>query len=219
MGAMSGGAMVVWVVEDNRLLRGSLAALIEQHEGLRCPVAVESCEEMLEELESGDAPDLVLMDIGLPGMSGIEGTSALRSRSPSTRVIMLTVQEENEKIFQAICAGASGYLLKPLPPERILTAIAEVRDGAAPINGYIARKMLELFSRYARPVTESEYGLTQREMEILSLVVEGMSTKEIAARLGLSYHTIDTHLRSIYEKLHVRSRSAVVAKAVRERIV
>jgi len=212
--------MNVWIVEDNRLLRESLAALVGQTDGLECPVAVESCDAMLEELEERQAPDLVLMDIGLPGMNGIEGTRAIRARSPSTRVIMLTVQEENEKIFQAICAGASGYLLKPLPPERILAAIGEVRSGAAPINGYIARKMLEMFSRHAAPVTPGEtYGLTPREKEILSLLVDGLSMKEIATRLGLSYHTIDSHLRAIYDKLHVHSRTAVVAKALRERVV
>jgi len=213
-------AMNVWIVEDNRLLRESLAALVRQTDGLECPVAVESCDAMLEALEERQAPDLVLMDIGLPGMNGIEGTRAIRARSPSTRVIMLTVQEENEKIFQAVCAGASGYLLKPLPPERILAAIGEVRSGAAPINGYIARKMLEMFSRHALPATPGEsYGLTPREKEILSLLVDGLSMKEIATRLGLSYHTIDTHLRAIYDKLHVHSRTAVVAKALRERVV
>ena len=153
-------------------------------------------------------------------MSGIDGTREIRSRAPGTRVIMLTVQEEDEKFFQAICAGASGYLLKPLPPERILAAIREVRSGAAPINGYIARKVLDMFSRFGiAPQEKDSYGLTPREREILSLVVDGLIMKEIAARLGLSYHTIDTHLRGIYEKLHVHSRAAVVAKTLRERIL
>lgn len=212
--------MTVWLVEDNRLFRHSLAQLIDQTEGMRCPVAVESCERMLEELQSRESPDIALMDIGLPGMSGIDGTREIRSRAPGTRVIMLTVQEEDEKVFHAICAGASGYLLKPLAPERILAAIREVRSGAAPINGYIARKVLDMFSRFAAAPRERDpYRLTAREREILALVVDGLIMKEIAARLGLSYHTIDTHLRSIYEKLHVHSRTAVVAKALRERIL
>lgn len=213
-------ATTVWLVEDNRLFRDSLAELLAQTDGIVCAVAVESCERLLEELESRPPPDIVLMDIGLPGMSGIEGTRRVRSRAPASRVIMLTVQEEDEKVFQAICAGASGYLLKPLPPERILLAIHDVRSGAAPINGYIARKVLAMFSRFAvAPATHEPYGLTPREKEILSLLVDGLIMKEIAARLGLSYHTIDTHLRSIYDKLHVHSRTGVVAKALRERIL
>ncbi len=212
--------MIVWIVEDNSLFRSSLAALVSETEGMECPVAVDSCERMLHELENRDAPDIVLMDIGLPGMSGIEGTREIRCRAPGTRVIMLTVQEEDEKVFHAICAGASGYLLKPLPPERILTAIRDVQSGAAPINGYIARKVLDMFSRFGVSPRENDpYGLTPREREILSLLVQGLIMKEIAARLGLSYHTIDSHLRSIYDKLHVHSRTAVVAKALRERII
>ncbi len=218
---MSGAhPMVVWLVEDNRLFRNSLAELIRQTDGMQCPFAVESCEQMLEELERRNPPDIVLMDIGLPGMNGIEGTREIRARAPTARVIMLTVQEEDEKVFHAICAGASGYLLKPLPPERILSAIREVRGGAAPINGYIARKVLDMFSRFGvAPKENDSYRLTPREREILSLLVDGLIMKEIAARLGLSYHTIDTHLRGIYEKLHVHSRTAVVAKALRERIL
>lgn len=222
MGSRMSGAetTVVWLVEDNRLFRDSLADLIGQTEGIDCPVAVESCERMLEELESRAPPDIVLMDIGLPGISGIEGTRRIRNRTVGTRVIMLTVQEEDEKVFHAICAGASGYLLKPLPPERILAAIREVRSGAAPINGYIARKVLDMFSRFGTTPSPGEpYGLTPREKEILALLVDGLIMKEIAARLGVSYHTIDTHLRSIYDKLHVHSRTAVVAKALKERIL
>lgn len=210
----------VWIVEDNRLFRQGLAALVAEAEDMACPVAVESAEEAIEKVDEGSVPDIVLMDIGLPGMDGIDGTREIRSRVRAARVIMLTVQEEDDSVFRAVCAGASGYLLKPLPAEEIVDAIREVEQGAAPMNGYIARKVLDMFSRYTVAPTEADaYRLTPREREILSLLVEGSTMKQIANRLGVSYHTIDTHLRSIYDKLHVHSRSAAVAKALRERLL
>jgi DNA-binding NarL/FixJ family response regulator len=130
---------------------------------------------------------------------------------------MLTVHEEDEQVFAAICAGASGYLLKPTSPELIVDAVRAVRAGAAPINGYIAGKVLGMFARLAAP--GSDYGLTPREKEMLELMVEGLTMKESAGRLCVSYHTIDTHVRNIYEKLHVHSRGGAVAKALRERLV
>jgi DNA-binding NarL/FixJ family response regulator len=208
---------IVWIVEDNRTFRKGLASLVDEDPEMRCPVAVESCEEALAALGDQVPPDIVLMDIGLPGIDGIDGTREVRLHAPASRVIMLTVQEEDEKIFRAICAGASGYLLKPLPSEKILEAIRLVRAGAAPINAYIAKKVLEMFSRHAEaPDGAGSYGLTAREKEILSLLVDGVTMKGIAEHLCVSYHTIDTHLRNIYAKLHVHSRSAAVAKALRE---
>jgi len=213
-------ALTVWIVEDNRMLRRNLAELIEEQPGMSCPVAVESCEEFLAALEAGGAPDVVLMDLGLPGRGGTEGIQRIQSLSPSTQVIVLTIHEEDEKVFEAICAGASGYLLKPSPPARILEAIVEVRRGAAPINAFIARKMLSMFGRLpANRSAAGDYGLTPREREILQLLVDGLTMKEIARRLNLSYHTIGNHLRNIYHKLHVRSRSGAVAKALREDLV
>jgi len=209
----------VWLVEDNHLFRRGLAKLIEDSDDLACPLAVSSCEDALDILEKDNPPEIVLMDIGLPGMNGIDGTREIKLRSPATRVIMLTVQEEDASVFRAICAGASGYLLKPTPVERIVDAIRDVRGGAAPINGYIARKVLEMFSRFTPPPSEESYGLTHREKEILSLLVDGLTMKQIAEQLVVSYHTIDTHLRNIYEKLHVHSRSAAVAKVLQERLV
>ena len=130
---------------------------------------------------------------------------------------MLTVHEEDEKVFEAICAGASGYLLKPASPKQVVQAVRDVRNVAAPINGYIAGKVLGMFARLAAP--GPDYGLTAREKEILGLMVEGLTMKEAADRLSLSYHTIDSHVRNVYGKLHVRSRGSAVAKALRERIV
>lgn len=217
---MTSESLTVWIVEDNRMLRRNLAELIGEQPGMRCPVAVESCEEFLAALEVGKAPDVVLMDLGLPGRGGTEGIQRIQSLSPSTQVIVLTIHEEDEKVFEAICAGASGYLLKPSPPARILEAILEVRRGGAPINAFIARKILSMFGRL--PTSRSapgDYGLTPREREILQLLVDGLTMKEIARRLNLSYHTIGNHLRNIYHKLHVRSRSGAVAKALREDLI
>lgn len=214
---MSPEALTVWVVEDNRMLRRNLAELIDEQAEMSCPLAVASCEEFLAALEEGGLPDVVLMDLGLPGRSGTEGIARIQSQSPATQVIVLTIHEEDEKVFEAICAGASGYLLKPSPPAKILEAIREVRRGGAPINAFIARKMLSMFGRLpaVRPANE-EYGLTAREREILQLLVDGLTMKKIAERLNLSYHTVGNHLRNIYHKLHVRSRSGAIAKALRE---
>lgn len=202
------------------MLRDDLAELINDRDDMACPLAAASCEAVLAALDEGQVPDIVLMDIGLPGMSGIDGAARIRSLSPATRVIILTIHEEDEKVFQAICAGASGYLLKPSSPERIVRAIVEVGRGAAPINGYIARKMLDMFARLGTPpAPREEYGLTRREREILQLLVDGLTMQQSAERLNLSYHTIDNHVRHIYDKLHVHSRSGAVAKALKERLI
>jgi DNA-binding NarL/FixJ family response regulator len=210
----------VWIVEDNALYRRELAALLNASRGLSCPLAVPSCEEALYALDEGMVPDIVLMDIGLPGMSGIEGARRIRGVSPAARIVMLTVHQEDAKVFDAVCAGASGYLLKPAPADEIVEAVRDVLRGAAPMNGYIAKKVLDMFSRLPAPrAAEEGYGLTEREKEILTLLVDGLTMREIAERLDLSYHTIDTHLRNIYGKLHVRSRSGAVAKALKERLL
>jgi DNA-binding NarL/FixJ family response regulator len=210
----------VWIVEDHARLRRDLAALLEGEEDLNCTLAVSSVEDALAALDEDPPPDVVLMDIGLPGMNGIEGTARLRSLSPTTRVVVLTVHAEDEKVFDAICAGACGYLLKPSAPGRIVAAVRQAARGAAPINAFIASKILAQFARLTpAPTPVTDYGLTGREREILQLLVDGLTMRQIADHLDVSYHTVDTHLRNIYEKLHVRTRSKAVAKAVRERLV
>ena len=211
----------VWLIEDNQLYRESITGLIEGAADIECSLAAGSCEEALAALESAAAPpSMVLMDIGLNGMSGIEGTRRLRALAPSTRVIMLTVHDERASIFEAIRVGATGYLLKSSRGEEILDAIRSVAAGAAPINGYIARKMLDMFSGMTTAASsESDYRLTAREREVLELLVEGLILKQIAERMGVSYHTVDTHVRNIYAKLQVNSRGGAVAKALRERLV
>lgn len=207
----------VWLVEDNALLRDGLEAVLNAADGLSCLVAAESAEEALAALDAGHLPDIVLMDIGLPGVNGIEAAKVFRERAPTARIVMLTIHEEDDKVFEAICAGASGYLLKPAPPKHIVQAVRDVRNGATPINGYIAGKVLGMFTRLASP--GPDYGLTAREKEILVFMVDGLTMQETADQLNLSYHTIDSHVRKVYDKLHVHSRGSAVAKALRERIV
>jgi DNA-binding NarL/FixJ family response regulator len=210
----------VWVVEDKAIFRNALKSLLDRSPGLSCSLSVGTCEQALETLELGAAPDIVLMDIGLPGMDGIEGTKRIKTLSPTTRIIMLTVHEESQSIFDAICAGASGYLLKPSSAENIAAALRDVQQGAAPISPFIAGKILDMFSRLAEPKSASgEYGLTARELEILELLVEGFTVPQVADRLGVSFHTVDSHTRNIYAKLHVRSRTAAVAKTLKERLI
>lgn len=207
------------MVEDRGIVRRTLAELIDAQDDMRCGLAVASCEDFLAALEAGAAPDVVLMDIGLPGRSGIEGVRRASASSPVTRVVILTIHEEDEKVFDAICAGAAGYLLKPSPPQKVVEAIREVARGAAPINPYIAQKVLTMFSRLTPPPAVADYRLSARETEILQLLVKGLTMTQVAERLELSYHTIDNHVRNIYGKLHVRTRSRAVAKAVREGLV
>jgi len=211
----------VWVVEDQMILRESLVEVINSEPTLHCPFSFSSCERFVQALDAGEVPELVLMDIGLPGMSGIEGVRRLRSMSPTSRVIILTIHEEDDQVFQAICAGASGYLLKPSRPEELVHALVEVQKGASPINPYIARKMLRLFSSLNKPRSQDvdSYGLSGREVEILQHLVEGLTLQQIADELHLSYHTVSNHVRNVYAKLHVRSRAKAVAKALREELI
>ena len=208
----------VWIVEDNRALRDTLTELLNQQLDMHCAHALPDCERLLDALDAGEAPDVVLMDLGLPRLSGIEGIRRLHGLSPTTRVLVLTIHDDDDRVFEAISAGASGYLLKPLPPTTLIEAIRGVMHGAAPINPYIARKLLTVFANQppARGHAAESYGLTARETEILQLLVDGLTLRSIGEQLNLSYHTISNHLRNIYAKLHVRSRSAAVSRALRE---
>lgn len=207
----------LWLVEDNEPFRTTIRDLINETAGLHCVFAFASCEEALAHLETEVPPDILLMDIGLPGLDGIEGMKKVKSLAPSIQVIMLTVFEDNERIFHAICAGASGYLLKSASPIRIIDSLKEILTGGAPINSHIARKMLEMFSRIAGP--SGDYGITPAEKGILRLLVEGEPKKQIAHQLGISFHTVDTHLRNIYRKLQVHNQSGAVAKVLKHRLL
>lgn len=202
----------VWLVEDNETYRGAIARTLDHSPGLRCTGAFGSCEAALGRLRDDHPPEVILLDIGLPGLSGLDGIQQFKALSPATHVIILTVFEDTDKIFRAICAGASGYLLKTSPAEQIARAIREVLGGGAPMTPQIAKSVLSLFARLAGPPPEQ--GLSLREKETLEFLVQGLTTKEIADRIGLSIHTVDTHLRNIYRKLHVHSRAGAVAKAL-----
>ncbi len=204
----------VAIVEDNATLRQYLADLINATPGHACVCACGAAEEALVEIPAR-RPDVALMDIHLPGESGIACTARLRAKLPDLQVIMLTVYKDIKTIFQALKAGACGYVLKRADEAEILAAIAEVRAGGAPMTSEIARMVVRSFLEPAAVPASSTEQLSAREMEILSLVAEGLSNKEIGARLDISFTTVRTHLMHIYEKLHVRCRTEAAAKYLR----
>lgn len=210
--------ITVWLIEDNRTFRDTVSRVIEKSDDMTCPFTFPSCETALSALGREAAPDVILLDVGLPGMSGIEGIGRIKALSPSTHAIILTVFDDQEKVVRAICAGASGYLLKTSPVKEITAGIRDVMNGGAPMNGRIAKMVLGMFTKVA-PRPNSDYDLTERERDILRLLVEGLVKKEIADRLNISFHTVDSHLRNIYTKLHVNSQTGAVAKALREGLV
>jgi DNA-binding NarL/FixJ family response regulator len=205
----------VIVVEDRTRIRETVVDLINGSEGLRCVGAYGSCEALLDHL-SDPPPDVILMDIGLPGMSGIEGVKAVKSRHPGVDILMHTVFDDDEKIFQSILAGASGYVLKNAESEELIRAIREIRVGA-PMSASIARRMLALMrGKEVKPT--DELNLTPRELEILQWLVEGYSYKKIAEKLFISPLTVQSHIKKVYEKLQVHSKSAAVSKALKYRL-
>jgi DNA-binding NarL/FixJ family response regulator len=207
----------VMVVEDDELFRTTMQEIINDSELLRCEHAYESCEDALDAVREECVPEVLLLDIDLPGMSGIEGIKHFKEISPASRVIMLTVFDDDDKIFNAICCGASGYLLKSSTSENVVKCIIDVVAGGAAMSPTIAARVLAMFTQFSAP--QKEYGLTGREKEILQLLVNGMSKKHIASHLNLSLFTVDTHLKNIYSKLQVHSQIDVVAKALREKLV
>jgi DNA-binding NarL/FixJ family response regulator len=204
----------VVIVEDQREVREGLALLISSMEGYQCTRTFGTMEAALRAMEER-AADLVLLDIGLPGMDGIEGTRRLKARHPQMEILILSVYGDDERIFRAICAGASGYLLKSTPPLRILEAIREALSGGAPMSPEIARRVMALFRNH-RPPAGAEHHLSPQEAQLLRLLVEGHYYKTAAAEMGVSVHTVVTYIKNIYRKLHVHSKSEAVAKALRE---
>lgn len=211
------GPIRIVIIEDKIKIRQGLAALINGTEGFCCTGHFASVEEALEAM-SPELADLVLIDIGLPGMSGIEGIRLLKKSYPAIVFLVLSVYEDDERIFDALCAGASGYLLKKTPPARLLESLREAASGGGPMSPEVARKVIAVF-RGIRPPERSDYELTPHETRLLKLLVEGHNYKSAAAELGVSVNTISFHLKHIYEKLQVHSKSEAVAKALRNRLI
>ena len=209
--------LIVWIVDDNAGFAKNLAELISLTDDLLCEQVFHSCENALACLQSESPPDIILMDIGLPGMSGIEGIKRVKIVAPAVHVIMLTVFEDNDSIFHAISAGAAGYLHKSSTLDEIISSLKAILIGGVPMNPHIARKILDMFIHLSSATTD--YGLTVREKNVLQLLVDGLSKKSIAEKLFVSFHTIDTHLRNVYAKLQVNSRSGAIAKVLKEHLL
>jgi len=211
---------IVWIVEDHEILLKNLQRLCAPARELHCTGAFSNAESMLAALRKTPAPDqpeVLLMDVGLPGHSGLEVLGDVIQLAPECRVVILTVFEDEKKISAAISAGASGYLLKTARPEQIVDAIHEAARGGSPMSPLIAASVVKMLAKLTKPSTP--VALSPRELEMLSLIVDGLTAKEMADQLGVSIHTIDTHTRHLFKKLNVRSRAAAVARALREGMV
>jgi DNA-binding NarL/FixJ family response regulator len=207
----------VAIIEDLREVRESLATLINGTSGFRCASTHRTMEDALERIEDS-RPDVILTDIGLPNMDGIEGTRILHQRFPRIPILALSVYDDDDKVFNAICAGASGYLLKNTAPARLLESLTEVATGGAPMSPEVAHRVLRLFREF-RPPPLASYHLTPQETELLKLMVDGHHYKTAARQMGISSSTVSFHLKHIYEKLQVHSKTEAVVKALRERLV
>ncbi len=207
----------VAIIEDLRPIREGLAMLIGGTEGYTCTGSYRSMEEALDRIKH-EVPDVVLSDIGLPGMDGIQGIRILKERYPEMTILMLSVYDDDDRIFDALCAGACGYLLKKTPPARLIESLKEAATGGAPMSPEVARRVITLFRDF-RPPERADYELTPHETRILKLLVEGHSYKTAATELGVTVNTISFHLKRIYEKLQVHSKSEAVAKALHNRLV
>lgn len=208
---------VIGIVEDNKKIRDLIQRYLDMQEEMQCPVAVDSVEEMLDFLEEHKHPDILLMDIQLPGMTGIKGMEIIKSKYPDIEIIMLTVYHDSHKIFDSLVAGASGYLLKHTSLPEIKESILTLRKGGAPMSPQIARKVI---THFKKPVPEKnpDSMLTSREQDIVNGLVDGLSYKMIADRFDISIDTVRAHIRNIYKKLHVNSKAEVIAKSLRGEI-
>ena len=205
------------VIEDMRDIRDGLTTLINFTDGFRCTGSYPSMEEAFARLP-GNVPDVLLSDIGLPGMNGIEGIRILKERYPQMQILMLTVYDDDDRIFDALCAGASGYLLKRTPPAKLLENIREAMSGGSPVSPEVASRVIRFFREFHNPDRE-DYALTPHETRLLKLLTEGYNYQTAAEKLGVSYNTIKFHVRHIFDKLQVHSKSEAVVKAMRDRLV
>ncbi len=209
----------VWLIEDHQPFRQTVARVINRTADMACTRQFSNAETALVALREGEPPTVVLLDVELPGQSGLEAAKIIKDIAPATQIVMLTVFHDDNKVFKAICSGASGYLLKTAPSAKIVDSIREAVAGGSPMTAKVARSVLDMFSRLAQPPEKTDYGLTNREREILEFMAQDLATKEIAGKLEVSYFTADTHLKNIYAKLHVHSRGSAVSKALKENII
>lgn len=215
--ARAGAPIRIAIIEDQRDIRQGLASLIDSSEGYRCTGCYSSMEDALAWF-GRELPDVALIDIGLPGMSGIEGSRLLKERYPTVLLLILTVYDDDDRIFEALCAGACGYLLKKTPSARLLECLREAMNGGAPMSPEVARRVVNLFQRF-RPPQHVDYHLTPHEVRLLKMLVEGHNYTSAASELGVSFSTIAFHMQNIYQKLQVHSKSEAVARALLERLV
>src|SRR5687768_14637575 len=207
----------VLLYEDNPQLREGLTMLISGSDGFEVVAAFKNCENVVGEVSAFD-PDVILMDIDMPGVNGIEGLKRVRAVNDSVKILMLTVFDDNQNVFQAISNGANGYVLKKTPPARLLEYIAEAASGGAPMTASIATQVLKMFANMNTKQGE-DYNLSDREKQVLQLLVDGYSYKMIAGEMFIAIDTVRSHIKKIYEKLHVNSKSEAVAKAFKDKIV
>jgi len=209
----------VVLFEDNKHYRESLYYIINGTPGFECVAAFPDCNDLLFRIRL-HKPAVVLMDIEMPGITGIEAVKKIKSEFPGLQILMQTVFDDDDHIFDAICAGASGYILKTTSPAEMLAAIKDVNQGGSPMSSGVARRVLSRFQQISPKKEEmTDYQLTRREKEVLSLIVEGKSYKMIAAELAIGFETVRTHIKNIYDKLHVQSLTEMVAKAIRDKVV
>ncbi len=208
----------VLVFDDNKNLLEGIKFLLKNSDTIFLAGAYPDAAQAVARVRK-DQPDVVLMDIQMPGISGIDAVKEIKSAFPNLQILMQTVFEDNDKVFAAICAGASGYILKSTPADKVLEAITDVYLGGSPMSPSIARKVLKLFQRHFALVPQDYQALTPREKDVLSCMVRGLSYKMIADACGISFNTVHSHIKKIYEKLHVNSASEAVAKAIQQRIV
>ena len=207
----------ILLYDDSESMRETLVLLLSNTDGFEVVGAFDNCETAVQDIISLQ-PDVVLLDIDMPAMTGIEGLAQIRSQHPDVKILMLTVFDDNKNVFEAIRQGANGYLLKKTPPARLIDYIREVYEGGAPMNASIATQVLKMFAGM-QPSASPDYALSQREKQVLQSLVDGNSYKMVAAEMFISIDTVRSHIRSIYEKLHVNSKSEAVAKALRDRLV
>lgn len=210
----------VWVVEDNAAYRDALSLVFRKTPDITCPHQFDRVEDALKALAKHPSPDVLLLDVDLPGMDGISAITPIKAAAPDCCIVMLTVFEDHEKVYRAICSGASGYLIKTSSSAQVVEGIRSAAEGGAPLSPVVARAVLGRFVQMmGKPsATESET-ISDREREVLEWMTQGLTKKEIASQLNLSTHTVSTHLRNIYAKLHVNTRGAAVAKAIRDNLV